>query len=72
MRQAQTMIRTIGIVGMAGGFLVISPALRQGALQTGLQIGTYLDSHSPYSYAVVAAAIVGTMVLLARSVGAKR
>jgi len=57
---------------MAGGFLAISPGLRQGALQSGLQMGSYLDSHSPYSYAVVAAAIVGTMILLARSAGAAR
>jgi hypothetical protein len=35
-------------------------------------MGSYLDSHSPYSYAVVAAAIVGTMILLARSAGAAR
>ena len=66
------MIRTVGLIAMAGGFLAISPGLRQGALQSGLQMGSYLDSHSPYSYAVVAAAIVGTMILLARSAGAAR
>lgn len=72
MWQAQRMIRTIGLIGMAGGFLVISAPMRQAALQTGLGMAAYLDSHSPYSYVVVTAAIVGTMVLLARSVGVRQ
>jgi hypothetical protein len=66
------MIRTIGLIGLAGGFFMMSPGMRQAALQAGLQMGSYLDSHSPYSYAVVTAAMLGAMILLARSAGAKR
>jgi hypothetical protein len=66
------MIRMIGLVGMAGGFLVISPPMRQAGIETGLKVAAYLDGHSPYSYVVVATAMVGMTILLARSVGVRR
>ena len=66
------MIRTIGLIGLAGGFLVISPPMRQAALQAGLSTGACLDKYSPYSYAAVTAAILGVLILLARSVAVKR
>ena len=66
------MTRAIGIIVMAGGFLAISPNLRQGAFRTALRTESFLDSHSPYSYLVVTAVIVGTAILLARSVAEKR
>lgn len=61
------MIRMIGLIGMAGGFLVISPGMRQTGLNGGLKLAAYLDSHSPYSYIAVTLAMVGAMILLARS-----
>ena len=57
---------------MAGGFLVISPPMRQAALQAGLSTGAYLDRYSPYSYAAVTVAIMGLLILLARSVAVRR
>jgi len=61
----------IGLIGMAGGFLVISPGMRQTGLDGGLKLATYLDSHSPYSYILVTMAMVGAMILLARSMKVK-
>jgi len=66
------MIRMIGLIGMAGGFFVISPGMRQAGLENGLKMAAYLDSHSPYSYVVVTMAMVGAMVLLARSAKVRR
>jgi len=57
---------------MIGVFLAISPPLRHAVLQSGLDVGAYLDRHSPYSYVAVAVAILGTMIFLARSTGARR
>jgi hypothetical protein len=57
---------------MAGGFLAISPTLRQDAFRTALQTESFLDSHSPYSYLVAMAVVVGMAILLARSVAMKR
>ena len=66
------MTRAIGIIVMAGGFLAISPNLRQDAFRRALQTGSFLESHSPYSYLAVIAVGVGMAILLARSVAEKR
>ncbi|MBZ5582052.1 MAG: hypothetical protein LAQ30_07565 [Acidobacteriia bacterium] len=60
------MIRTIGIFGFAGGFVLISPALREALQQAAMQSAAYLNAHSPYSYVGVVAAALGIMALLAR------
>jgi hypothetical protein len=65
------MIRTMGFVAMAGGFLIISPGMRQGGFEAGLKMAAYLDNHSPYSYIAIAAAMAGMLILLARSAGVK-
>ncbi|MGA3097702.1 MAG: hypothetical protein ABSF25_14715 [Bryobacteraceae bacterium] len=57
----------IGIFGLAGGFVVISPGIRQAGLENGLRVTAFLNSHSPYSYIGVTMAMVGAMILLARS-----
>ncbi len=61
------MIRAIGIFGFAGGFVLLSPALRDALGQAALQSTAYLNAHSPYSYIGVVAAAFGIMALLARS-----
>ena len=72
MWQAHSMIRTIGLIGMAGGFLVISPPMRDAALQAGLSMGACLEKYSPYSYVALSATILSVLILLARSVAVKR
>jgi hypothetical protein len=57
---------------MAGGFLVISPPMREVALQAGLSVGSCLEKYSPYSYVAVTVTILSVLILLARSVAVKR
>jgi hypothetical protein len=57
------MIRACSLLGMTGGFLCISPALR-GSLSSGLtQAAVELDKYSPYSYAGVALALLCCLML---------
>jgi hypothetical protein len=52
------MLRACSLVGLASGFLIISPGLR-GTILTGLaQAADGLDKYSPYSYAGVAFALL--------------
>ena len=56
------MIRACSLVGLASGFLIISPALR-GTLLNGLaQAAAGLDKYSPYSYAIVALVLLGGLM----------
>jgi len=66
------MIRTIGLLGMAGGFVMISPNLRVEAGDALLQSAAYLNAHSPYSYLLFAGVAVAILTLLARSATAPR
>ena len=60
------MIRVMSILGMSGGFLVISPPLRGTALSLLGQMMFFMDKHSPYSYIVLAIALgVGAVWSLA-------
>ena len=62
------MIRAIGLFGLTGGFLMLSPNFRN-TLVEGFQNGVVaMDQHSPYSYVVAAiAAIGGFMVFVYKS-----
>jgi hypothetical protein len=51
------MIRVISLLGMAGGFLAISPPLRGSALK-GLALAMLeMGKYSPYSYIALALAL---------------
>ena len=62
------MIRAIGLLGLTGGFIMLSPNFR-GALVDAFQQGVVsMDQHSPYSYVIAAiAAIGGFMVFVYKS-----
>ena len=66
------MIRIIGILGMAGAFLVISPGIRGSLADMGLGAQAYLTAHSPYSWIAVGVAALFAMMLAARSTQAPR
>ncbi|MGD0499890.1 MAG: hypothetical protein ABSC23_15785 [Bryobacteraceae bacterium] len=66
------MIRTIGLLGMAGGFLFISPSIRGSVGEWGLNAQAYLTAHGPYSWAAAGGAALGAIMLLARSARAPR
>jgi len=52
---------------LAGGFLIISPALRETLLTGVAQAAAGLDKYSPYSYAGVACALlVGLMAAFSK------
>ena len=63
------MIRALGIFGFAGGFLFLSPSLREYLGGAALQGMAYLNDYSPYSYAAAGIAVLGTLFLLAFSHG---
>ena len=63
-RNGNLMLRACALLGMAGGFLIISPGLR-GTLMGGLaQAAAQLDLYSPYSYAGVALALLGGLMVV--------
>jgi len=56
------MLRACSLVGLASGFLIISPGLRGSLLNGFAQAAAGLDKYSPYSYALVALALLGGLV----------
>jgi hypothetical protein len=61
-RHRNFMLRACSLVGMASGFLIISPGFR-GTLLSGFALAAAgLDKYSPYSYAGVALALVGGLL----------
>ena len=44
------MARVLGLFGFTGGFLIISPQLRQTLLDAAGSSLAFVQSHSPYSY----------------------
>ena len=63
LRNGSLMLRACSLLGMASGFLVISPGLR-GTVTDGLTLAAAgLDKYSPYSYAGVAFALLGGLIL---------
>jgi hypothetical protein len=68
-RRRNLMLRACSLLGLAGGFLIISPGLR-GSLLTGIaQAAAGLEKYSPYSYAGVAfALLVGLLAAFSKGV----
>ena len=62
LRYRNFMLRACSIVGLASGFLIISPGLRESMLNGLAQVAAGLDKYSPYSYAAVALALLGGLV----------
>ncbi len=58
------MVRAISIFGMGGGFLMVSPKLRDGILHGFSVTAGALNEYTPYSYIVVA---IGIFALLTMS-----
>ena len=58
------MLRACSLLGLAGGFLIISPALRETLLTGIAQAAAGLDKYSPYSYAGVALALLGGLMVV--------
>jgi hypothetical protein len=56
------MVRACSLIGLASGFLIISPGLRETLLNGIAQAAAGLDKYSPYSYAGVALALLGGLV----------
>jgi hypothetical protein len=57
------MVRTVSLIAMSGGFLMISPKLRDSLLGGYSQAGSVMDAHSPYSYVVLGVAIIGALLI---------
>ena len=57
------MLRACSLLGMASGFLVISPGLRGTVMDGFAQAAVALDKYSPYSYAGVALALLCGLML---------
>ena len=57
------MLRVCSLLGLAGGFLIISPGLRETALGGLAQAAAGLEKYSPYSYAGVAIALLGGLIV---------
>ena len=62
LRNTNLMLRACSLLGMAGVFLIISPGLRGTLLHGFAQAAAGLDKYSPYSYAVVALALLGGLM----------
>lgn len=61
-------LRVISLIGLFGGFLLISPQLRVDLTDVMAAFVGTLDKYSPYSYVALAFAIVGFfMMTLVRS-----
>jgi hypothetical protein len=56
------MVRACSLVGLASGFLIISPGLRGSLLNGFAQAAAGLDKYSPYSYFGVALVLLGGLM----------
>ena len=50
-------------MAMTGGFLVISPKLRDSLFGGYTQAGITMDANSPYSYIALGVAVVGALMI---------
>ncbi|MBZ5624400.1 MAG: hypothetical protein LAQ69_37745 [Acidobacteriia bacterium] len=57
------MARALSLIGMAGGFLAISPKIRECLVDGYNQAGIGMDAHSPYSYIALSVAVVGALLV---------
>ncbi|SPF32206.1 exported hypothetical protein [Candidatus Sulfopaludibacter sp. SbA4] len=61
------MVRAVCLVGLTGGFLAISPKLRDTVVDTFAQAATGLEDHSPYSYVGLGIAVfIGLLFYFSR------
>ena len=58
------MARALGVFGMTGGFLAISPQLRQTVTDGALNSMSLVQQYSPYSYIAVVLAVFGGVSLM--------
>jgi len=57
------MVRTLGLFGLATGFISISPSLREavmGIFSSGVQ---QIENYSPYSYVTLGVIALGTFLV---------
>ena len=66
------MLRACSLLGMTGGFLVISPVLRGNLLDGFTWTVGQLDKYSPYSYVGVALALLVGLMAAFSSTSATR
>jgi len=57
------MVRGISIVGLGGGFLMVSPKLRMGVSHLIGVCGNSMNLYSPYSYVAAAIGIFALLTL---------
>jgi hypothetical protein len=57
------MVRALGMLGLAGGFLLISPKLRFSIIDGLSEASLGLERHSPYSYVVLGVAVLGGLLI---------
>lgn len=57
------MVRTLGLFGLAVGFLSISPKLRDGVMGAFAAGVHNIELYSPYSYVTLAGVAFGTFVV---------
>jgi hypothetical protein len=68
LRERILMLRAFSLLGMASGFLIISPGLRGTVLDGFALAAAGLDKYSPYSYIAVALALLaGLMAAFSRA-----
>jgi hypothetical protein len=66
------MIRGLAMVGMGGGFLLISPALRENVGFGITAVTEFLNDYSPFSYIAATIGIVALLTLSLHNAGTKR
>lgn len=57
------MARVLGLFGFTGGFLIISPDLRQMVLDGFGSSLSFVQNHSPFSYVGIVVAVFGLVSL---------
>jgi hypothetical protein len=57
------MVRVLSLMAMTGGFLAISPKLRDSVLGGYTQAGVTIDANSPFSYIALGVAVVGVLMI---------
>ena len=58
------MARALGLFGFTGGFLVVSPGLRQNLIDVVSVSSSFIQGHSPYSYIGLAVVGMGAVTLI--------
>jgi len=66
------MTRALGLFGFTGGFLVISPQLRQTLVDGAMSSLGIVQQYSPYSYIAAILAVLGGVSLVLVSGSAPR